>query len=173
MNTTTDTPLEGKTALVTGASAGIGKETVRTLARYGSDVVLAARREERLEGVASSVAAEHDVETLSVPTDVTSEAEVQDLVEASLDAFGTIDVVVNNAGTGTARSVDVEDLDTEQYRTVMGVNTDGMFFVTRETLPPSGNLRERWCSSAVSPASTRARRTHCTRRRSGGRGGSR
>jgi NADP-dependent 3-hydroxy acid dehydrogenase YdfG len=134
-----ESSLHGKTALVTGASAGIGRETVHALAEAGANVVLAARREERLETIASTAEADYGVETLAVPTDVTDETEVQELIDRTVDAFGTLDVVVNNAGTGTARGVDVEDLDTEQYRTVMSVNTDGMFFTARAALP---HLRE-------------------------------
>lgn len=131
--------LHGKTALVTGASAGIGRETAHALAKYGSNIVLAARREERLNTLASTIEEDYDVETLTVPTDVTVQTEVEELIEASIDAFETLDIVVNNAGTGTERGVDVEELETEQYRTVMNVNTDGMFFTTQAALP---HLRE-------------------------------
>lgn len=131
--------IRGKTALVTGASAGIGRETARALARDGANVVLAARREDRLNGLASAVEDEHGVEALAVPTDVTDYRAVEELVQASVDAFGTLDIVVNNAGTSTAPGVDLADLDTEQYRTVMDVNTNGMFFTTRAALP---HLRE-------------------------------
>jgi len=132
-------PLEGKTALVTGASAGIGRETAKRLAADGADVALAARREERLREIAGEIEADADVETAVVPTDVTDEDAVEATVETVVDAFGGLDVVVNNAGTGTARGVTVEELETEQYRTVMDVNTDGMFFTARTVLP---HLRE-------------------------------
>lgn len=129
------TPLSGKTVLVTGASAGIGRATAKVVAEYGADVVLTARREERLEEVSSTITEDYGRETLAVPADVTDETDVAELVDETVETFGSIDVVVNNAGTGTARLTDVEELDTEQYRTVMGVNVDGSFFVTRETLP--------------------------------------
>jgi NADP-dependent 3-hydroxy acid dehydrogenase YdfG len=128
-------PLDGKAALVTGASAGIGRETAKALAADGADVALAARREERLDDIAADVEAEHGVETLVVPTDVTDEAAVEETIETVVDAFGGLDIVVNNAGTGTEPGVTVEDLDTEQYRTVMDVNTDGMFFTARAAIP--------------------------------------
>lgn len=135
----TDSELEGKTALVTGASAGIGKATARALARAGADVVLAARRESRLGNLAETIETEHGTETLVVPTDVTDLARVEALVEHAVDRFGTLDIVVSNAGTGTEPGATVDDLDIEQYRTVMAVNTDGMYFLTRTTLP---HLRE-------------------------------
>jgi NADP-dependent 3-hydroxy acid dehydrogenase YdfG len=128
-------PLDGKAALVTGASAGIGRETAKALAADGADVALAARREERLATIAEEIESESGVETVVVPADVTDEAAVEAMVETAVDAFGGLDVVVNNAGTGTPSGVMVEDLDTEAYRTVMDVNTDGMFFTARAVLP--------------------------------------
>jgi NADP-dependent 3-hydroxy acid dehydrogenase YdfG len=134
-----ETPLDDDAALVTGASAGIGRETVRALARDGADVALLARREDRLRTIAADVEADYGVDTLVLPTDVTDERAVEEAVETTVEAFGGLDVVVNNAATGTEPGVDVEDLETEQYRTVMAVNTDGMFYVTRAALP---HLRE-------------------------------
>ncbi|MGM0399054.1 MAG: SDR family oxidoreductase [Halobacteriota archaeon] len=130
---TRENPLDGKTAIVTGASAGIGAETVHALAEAGADVALAARSEDRLEEIAETVATDHDVETLVVPTDVTDEDAVASLVSETVDHFGSLDVLVNNAGL--ARGSDVESLSTERYRHMMAVNTDGMFFTTREALP--------------------------------------
>jgi NADP-dependent 3-hydroxy acid dehydrogenase YdfG len=127
--------LNDKTALITGASAGIGRATARTLAESGADVVLAARREKRLEELASDIESEYGVEVLVAPTDVTDETDIDALVTATVERFGTLDIVVNNAGTGTERDIGVEDLPSEQYHTVMKVNTDGMFFTTRATLP--------------------------------------
>ena len=129
--------IDGQTAVVTGASAGIGRATVHALAREGARVVLAARREERLDEIAETVAAEYDAETHVVPTNVRDEDAVATLVEATVSEFGGLDLVVNNAGL--ARGADVEHMTTEEYRTMMEVNVDGMFFVTRESLP---HLRE-------------------------------
>jgi NADP-dependent 3-hydroxy acid dehydrogenase YdfG len=129
--------IDGQTAIVTGASAGIGRATVHALAREGARVVLAARREERLDEIAETVAAEYDAETHVVPTNVRDEDAVATLVEATVSEFDGLDVVVNNAGL--ARGADVEHMTTEEYRTMMEVNVDGMFFVTREAIP---HLRE-------------------------------
>ncbi len=125
--------LGGQTAIITGASAGIGQATAHALAREGVDVVLAARREDRLNRIATAVSEEYGVDTAAVPTDVTNEDAVMALVEATVERFGGPDIVVNNAGV--ARGSAVEDLTTEDYRTMMSVNCDGMFFLTRETLP--------------------------------------
>lgn len=126
-------PLAGETALVTGASSGIGRETALELARDGADLVLAARRAERLEALAEEIAAETSAEALAVPTDVTDEARVDALFEAAVEAFGGVDVVVNNAGVG--RAAPVEGMSTADYRAVMDVNVDGTFFVARAAIP--------------------------------------
>jgi NADP-dependent 3-hydroxy acid dehydrogenase YdfG len=125
--------LDGRTALVTGASAGIGRETVRALARDGADVVLAARRETRLREVADGVAEAHGVETAVVPTDVTDPDAVAALVEATTERLGGPDIVVSNAGV--AAGGDVADMTDEAYRRMTAVNVDGTFYLTRAALP--------------------------------------
>lgn len=140
---TTDT-LEGRSALITGASAGIGRETARVLARNGAAVGVAARREERLSELTEEIEAEFDVETHVAPTDVTDVEQVETMVESTVEAFSGLDIVVNNAGIGTARSTSIDELPLEQYHDVMAVNTDGMFYTARAAIPhlreSSGNL---------------------------------
>lgn len=126
-------PLAGRTALVTGASSGIGRETALELARDGADVVVAARRAGRLGALVDEVAAETPAEALAVPTDVTDETAVDALFEAAVGEFGGIDVVVSNAGVG--RAAPVEGMSTAEYRAVMDVNVDGTFFVARAAVP--------------------------------------
>ena len=133
----TGAPLQDETAIVTGASSGIGRETARALAAEGANVVVAARREQRLRELVDDVEDAFDATALAVPTDVTDEAAVEALVEAAVDRFDELDVVVNNAGLG--RSAPVEELPTEDYRRMMDVNVDGMFFLTRASVP---HLRE-------------------------------
>ncbi|WP_135828812.1 SDR family oxidoreductase [Halorussus halobius] len=130
-------PLSGKTALVTGASSGIGEATAHALARDGARVALAARREQALDGVASDVEREYDAETLVVPTDVRDESSVAETVETTVEAFGHLDVLVNNAGL--ARGESVEEMTTDQYAAMMETNVDGVFYATREAIP---HLRE-------------------------------
>ncbi|MEF8808904.1 SDR family oxidoreductase [Natronomonas sp.] len=129
--------LDGSTAIVTGASSGIGRETALALADAGADVALAARRRERLEDLAATLEDDHDAEALVVPTNVREEAEVEALVETTVDELDGLDLLVNNAGT--AAGSEVEDMSTEAYRTMMEINVDGMFFATRAALP---HLRE-------------------------------
>jgi hypothetical protein len=137
MTQSDDSPLDGTVALITGANSGIGAATAKTLARDGASVVLAARREERLDEQASTISADHDAETLAVPTDVTEEAEVATLFAETIAEFGRLDAVVCNAGVGMGE--DVESMPTEEYRTMMDVNVDGVFFTAREAI---AHLRE-------------------------------
>ena len=132
-----DGPLAGKTAMITGASSGIGEATAHVLAGDGADVALAARREERLQTIAEEVEESTDAEALVVPTDVTDPEQVESLVETTVEAFGGLDVVVANAGLG--RDFAVEEMPTDAYREVMAVNCDGMFYTARATVP---HLRE-------------------------------
>ena len=129
--------IEDDTAIVTGASSGIGRETALALAREGVDVALAARRAERLEELADRIEAKTDAEALVVPTDVREEAAVEALIETSVETFGRLDILVNNAGLVVG--AEIEDLPTEKYRAMMETNADGMFFATRAALP---HLRE-------------------------------
>jgi NADP-dependent 3-hydroxy acid dehydrogenase YdfG len=129
--------LDGDAAIVTGASSGIGLETARALAREGADVALAARRRERLEEIAVDIRDTYDTDAVVVPTNVREEAEVEALVEEAVERFDGLDVLVNNAGV--VLGGEVESMPTEEYRTMMETNVDGMFFATRAALP---HLRE-------------------------------
>lgn len=134
--------LTGKTAIVTGASSGIGRATATELASEGANVAVAARRESRLESLADEIESTHDAEVLVVPTDVTDYDQVADLVDRTVDEFGGLDVVVVNAGTG--RTGDIEEMTLDDYHTMIDVNVNGLFYTTRESIPhlkeSEGNL---------------------------------
>lgn len=134
-----DTQLAENGAIVTGASAGIGREAARALAADGADVALVARREERLEELAERIESETDSRAIVCPADVSDERAIEAAVDEAAATFGQLDVLVNNAGIATDAETSVEDFPTDQYRTVMDVNVDGMFFTTRAALP---HLRE-------------------------------
>jgi NADP-dependent 3-hydroxy acid dehydrogenase YdfG len=134
--------LDDDATLVTGASSGIGEATAREFASRGARVALAARSGDRLASLAAALEREHDTETLVIPTDVRDETAVENLVATTVETFGGLDVLVNNAGLG--RGGDVADLDTADYRAMMDTNVDGVFFATRAALPhlaaSDGNL---------------------------------
>ena len=121
--------LVDKVAIVTGAGSGIGAATARALAEDGYAVALAGRREAPLQEAAAAVPV--DSRTLVVPTDVCDSASVRALFEATLDAFGRLDVLFNNAGVG-APSLPLEDLTLEQWQTVVDINLTGPFLCTQE-----------------------------------------
>ena len=109
-----DQALADHAAIVTGASSGIGSATAHALARNGVDLALAARREERLEELAAELEADHGVATLVAPTDVTEEDAVAELIDGTVDAFGSLDVLVNNAGPACEAGVVDEDIETAE-----------------------------------------------------------
>lgn len=100
--------LDGRVAVVTGASSGLGAFFAQVLARAGADVVLAARRRDMLSEVAGAVLGE-DRRCLTVPTDVTDPAQCAALVDAATSELGAVHVLVNNAGTGYARRSERDD----------------------------------------------------------------
>ncbi|SDR39036.1 SDR family oxidoreductase [Natronobacterium texcoconense] len=133
MTVTDENALESQVAIVTGASTGIGAATCRRFAAAGATVVLASRSEDRLADLADELEADHGVETLVVPTNVREEDDVDALIDETVDAFGGIDVLVNNAGL--ARGSDVDEMTTEEYETIQETNVDGVFYATRAAIP--------------------------------------
>jgi NADP-dependent 3-hydroxy acid dehydrogenase YdfG len=117
--------LTGKTAVVTGASSGIGEATAEALAREGCNVVLAARREDRL----NALAAELGEGALAAPTDVTDPAACAALVARTVERFNSLEILVNNAGLGLYGSV--AEGDPEDWRKMFEVNVLGVLYVTR------------------------------------------
>jgi 3-oxoacyl-[acyl-carrier protein] reductase len=94
-----DLQLDGKTALVTGGSAGIGKGIARALAREGVDVAICARRKEPLERTATEIARETNRRIVPIPADLSKDADAKNLVAQAHKALGRLDILVNNAGS--------------------------------------------------------------------------
>lgn len=122
--------LDGRVAIVTGASAGLGEQFCHGFAASGANVVLAARREELLEQVAAAVRAEHGVEALVVRTDVARERDVVRLVETAARELGRVDVLVNNAGNLIAKPLLEQTLD--DWSSVIDTNLTATFLASRE-----------------------------------------
>lgn len=101
--------------LVTGASSGIGAATARAASAAGAELVLAARRAERVEALAAELG-----QAVAVPTDVTDAQQVRAAVQAGVDAFGRVDVRVDNAGQGL--HAPLEDVDPDDFRAVLELN---------------------------------------------------
>ncbi|PCR88875.1 SDR family NAD(P)-dependent oxidoreductase [Natrinema ejinorense] len=142
--------LEDVTAVVTGASQGIGREIAITMADHGANVVLAARS----DGIYET---EDEIEsraTLAVEVDVTDEDSVVDGIEAAVDEFGGIDCLVNNAGIA-GPTAPIEEVTLEEWRETMSVNVDGMFLMTKYAAP---HLRESDRGSVINLSSISGKR---------------
>lgn len=125
--------LKGKTAIVTGASSGIGIGIAKELVLEGANVVLAARRIEKLVELQQEVEALGKGKVLAVQTDVSNKEDVFELVRRSEETFQQVDILVNNAGqvlSGTVRSGKVED-----WETMIDVNIKGVLYGIHAVLP--------------------------------------
>jgi NAD(P)-dependent dehydrogenase (short-subunit alcohol dehydrogenase family) len=120
--------LDGKVAIVTGASSGLGVAFAQALAGAGADVVLGARRADRLEDTRKLVEATGR-RAVTVRTDVASPDDCQGLVDTAIRELGRVDVLVNNAGIGTAVPATRETPD--QFRQVIDVNLNGCYWMAQ------------------------------------------
>ncbi|MFW0784139.1 SDR family oxidoreductase [Gordonia sp. CPCC 206044] len=117
-----------KVVVVTGASSGLGVSFAKGFAEAGADVVLAARRAERLTDTAAAVEA-LGRKALSVPADVADPEQCQAVVDKAMATFGRVDVLINNAGIGTAFPATRETPD--QFRQVIDVNLNGSYWMAQ------------------------------------------
>ncbi len=124
--------LAERVAIVTGAGQGIGEAIARRFAEEGAVVVAAHRSEDKGEGLVETIRA-GGAEALYVRTDVTREADVRRLVSATVERFGRLDILCNNAGVGLLRSV-VNSTE-EEYDYVMDVNVRGVFLCCKHVIP--------------------------------------
>lgn len=125
--------LIGKTAIITGASSGIGAKIAEQFASEGANVVLAARRKEKLTMVAEAINAKGNGQALAVVTDVSNRADVEDMVKQARNAFGVVDIYVNNAGL-MLESV-VKEGNVEAWESMIDVNIKGVLYGINAVLP--------------------------------------
>ncbi len=124
------TDFAGKVVIITGAGSGIGAATARRFSRDGYAVTLVGRRKSKLLDVAKELDAGR---TLVHVADVSDQAAAEAMVQATISAFGHLDVLVNNAGI--ARMGPFLDMAVEDWRKVMAIDVDGVFFSIRAALP--------------------------------------
>jgi 3-oxoacyl-[acyl-carrier protein] reductase len=126
--------LKNRVAIVTAAAgAGIGQATARMMAREGARVIVTDMHKERTRTVAKAIHAEYGVETMGIQCDVTRLDEVKNVVKSTLEKFGRIDILFNNAGTN--RPVQVADMSDETWELVINTSLKGTFYFSRAVLP--------------------------------------
>jgi len=147
---------QGKVAIITGASAGIGKATALTMLRAGYRVTLAGRRADLLEGAIRD-AGVGPGRALAVATDVGKADSVRALFDRTVEAFGRVDVVFNNAGIG-APPVPIDELSVAQWQAVVDANLTGAFLCTQNAFrvmkqqsPRGGRIINNGSISAYAP----------------------
>jgi NAD(P)-dependent dehydrogenase (short-subunit alcohol dehydrogenase family) len=123
--------LQGKIAIVTGASNGIGRGIAETFAAEGTKTVIVARRAALLDEVAAGIKS-NGGEALAVPADLTREAEIAALFATVHKTFGRLDILVNNAGIATHR--DTEDISLDYWREALDINITAPFLCSREAI---------------------------------------
>ena len=149
-----------KVAVITGASSGIGRQSALVLLEAGYSVVLAGRRAELLDSAIEEAGAPAG-KALAVPTDVSDPESIKNLFAKTVETFGRLDLLFNNAGQFSPRDP-LEDLTIEQWTTVVNVNLNGVFYCTQEAIkimknqtPMGGRIINNGSISAHAPRPTR------------------
>lgn len=121
--------LTGKSAIVTGATKGLGHGMAVALANAGANVVIVSRNQGDCDRVAAEIAAASGVKTLACACDVSKPASIKALMDATLEKFGVIDILVNNAGVAVTKNA--EDLTEEDWDYVLNINLKGVFMLSQ------------------------------------------
>ena len=130
--------IEGKVVVITGASSGLGESTARHLAKLGAIVVLGARRKDRLDAIAKDIHAGGG-KALAVPTDATKRVQVEALVQAAVDTYGKVDVLVNNAGIMPIAPLSL--LKVDEWDHMIDLNIKGVLYGIAAVLPHMKNQK--------------------------------
>lgn len=128
-----DLGLKGRVAIITAASSGLGKATAIELAAEGARVVITARRKDELENAADEIRTATGAQVLAIPGDVTNEDHIRKLVSETANRFGTVDILVANAGGPPAGFFD--DFSAEDYRQAVELNLISTINLCREAVP--------------------------------------
>ena len=130
---------ENKVAIVTGAGSGIGAATSLLFLQNGYKVVLAGRRASALEDVMGQ-SKSNSINAVSIPTDVSDASAVEQLFKTTVETFGRIDVLFNNAGV-SGPPLPLEDLNVEEWLKVVNINFNGMFYCIKEAFKAMKNQK--------------------------------
>ena len=140
--------LNGKTALITGGSKGLGEAMAAGLASAGANLMLVSRNETEAKATAAKIAEEYGCQALGFAADVSSQAETATMATAAIDALGQVDILINSAGINTRGPI--EELSYEQFSEVQRINVDGIWLACRAVLP---HMKERGYGRIVNMAS--------------------
>lgn len=124
--------IQGKVVVITGASSGIGEITAKTLAKLGANVVLGARRLDRLENLVAAIEAEGG-KAIAVKMDVTQREDVEHLIKSAVEHFGRVDVLINNAGVMLLSTMD--KLRVDEWDKMIDINVKGVLYGIAAVLP--------------------------------------
>ncbi len=125
--------LTGRVAIITGGSKGLGAAMAAGLASAGADVVLASRHLDEVQQVAAEIARDYGHRAIGVACDVTKSAEVEAMVTTTLQQFGKVDILINNAGINIRGPID--ELTLEQFKQVHDINVDGLWLCSKAVVP--------------------------------------
>ncbi len=125
--------LKGRSALITGGSRGLGKAMARGFVEKGAKVMICSRNEDELKSAVTEIGEGLDADIRYVVTDMSKRSEVDALAAASLEAFGTVDILINNAGVNTPQPIDkIED---ETWDRILEINLTSIMRLTRAIVP--------------------------------------
>jgi len=125
--------LHDRVAIVTGGSKGLGKAMAAGLASAGANLVLVSRNQAEVEAAADEISSDYGVQAIGIQADVTSEEQVQGVVDTCIEKLGKIDVLINNAGVNIRGPID--ELSLEEFKQVMDINVNGVWLCARAVIP--------------------------------------
>lgn len=146
--------LEGKVAIITGSTSGMGRETAYLFAEEGAKVVVCGRREERAQEVVEKIKA-NGGQAIAVKADMMKDEDLQNIVDKTMEAYGTIDILFNNAGMITYKNT--MDIDMEEWRNVFRVNVDAPLMLAKLVAPIMKEKGEGYIVNTGSIAGTAAK----------------
>jgi NAD(P)-dependent dehydrogenase (short-subunit alcohol dehydrogenase family) len=141
--------LTDRVAIVTGGSKGLGEAMAEGLASAGAKVALSSRHQSEVDEVARRIADEYGTETLAVQADVTKNSEVKTLVEQTIEKFGKIDILINNAGINIRGPID--ELTYDEFQQVQKINVDGVWLCSKAVIP---HMKQQKSGKIINMAST-------------------
>jgi len=140
--------LNGKVAVITGGSKGLGEAMAAGLASAGANLILVSRNDAEAKAKAVKLAKEYDCNAIGFAADVSKQADMEAMVAEAIDTLGQVDILINNAGINTRGPID--ELSYEQFSEVQRINVDGIWLACRAVLP---HMKQRKYGRIVNMAS--------------------